>query len=772
MAGALAQHAEATMDRIGPERQTIVREIFRNLVTAQGTRAVAEREELLSAFPQRKDAEEVLRELIDARLLTSYEVEGREGEPSRHRVEVVHESLLKAWPRLVRWQAQDEEGAVLRDQLKQAAHLWEEKGRTQRPPVDGDGVPGVRAVAGAVRGGLTALEEDFAKAMAERAARQRRRRLAVAGAVVAASLAVAGVTGVLWARARAAALRAEASKLVALGRAELDRYPTAAVAYGRKSLEVADTAEGRRFVVDALWRSPTARILPLGKEVVWRADFSPDGRWLAAFPFSGRLLLFGDDGGAPRIVQGQPPTGSGRASASRPRVRPFSPSHWKRLRVHMYSVPDGREIRRFEPEPPGGYGAIPRPKPGSSNILQCGRRCRRASSSSGRLLSLRPAPASLSGSGRTTGVHPRSSDRCATRRGLIGVDPQGSRFLLRRGSRLVVRPLVGGADDTLEKPVVALGEDVPIGLHGFDPQGDKVWCRDKHGRPAAGVVDRRRRFAGAAGLLDAEPGTGLFPRRDPTGSRVAWGSSAEKAVWLWDLAGPPDAAPDRPAPPGRRHHEAGPLQSQRGLARRREPRHADVLAARPPTDTRSHWPRESGHAPRLHPRLAEPPLVRSGQRPPLAAPRAVGRDAEDRLRLPGPVLRRRPFSGRGAARARRNTRRLAGPTVGGRGPLAPRRRAAPPVGARLGRIRRAGGRRDRVLGQQSPMGSGSSTSRPGPTARSPWSRRARPARASTGASTALPSLPKGVSSREAWAGCDGSTPTPEPPTGSGVCPRK
>ena len=42
---------------------------------------------------------------------------------------MVHESLLKAWPRLVRWQAQDEEGAVLRDQLKQAAHLWEEKGR-------------------------------------------------------------------------------------------------------------------------------------------------------------------------------------------------------------------------------------------------------------------------------------------------------------------------------------------------------------------------------------------------------------------------------------------------------------------------------------------------------------------------------------------------------------------------------------------------------------------------------------------------------------------
>ena len=57
MAGALAQHAEATMSRIGPERQSIVREIFRNLVTAQGTRAVVDRDELLSAFPEREAAE-------------------------------------------------------------------------------------------------------------------------------------------------------------------------------------------------------------------------------------------------------------------------------------------------------------------------------------------------------------------------------------------------------------------------------------------------------------------------------------------------------------------------------------------------------------------------------------------------------------------------------------------------------------------------------------------------------------------------------------------
>jgi hypothetical protein len=81
VAWALAQHAEATLERIGEARQTLVREVFRNLVTAQGTRASCEREELLSAFPDRAAAETALEELIDARLLTSYEATDPAGGP-------------------------------------------------------------------------------------------------------------------------------------------------------------------------------------------------------------------------------------------------------------------------------------------------------------------------------------------------------------------------------------------------------------------------------------------------------------------------------------------------------------------------------------------------------------------------------------------------------------------------------------------------------------------------------------------------------------------
>ena len=61
---------------VGPERERLVREIFRNLVTAEGTRAAAEREELLSVFAapgSGRERRERPGRLVDARLLTEYE---------------------------------------------------------------------------------------------------------------------------------------------------------------------------------------------------------------------------------------------------------------------------------------------------------------------------------------------------------------------------------------------------------------------------------------------------------------------------------------------------------------------------------------------------------------------------------------------------------------------------------------------------------------------------------------------------------------------------
>ena len=345
VAGALAQHAEAVMDRIGLG-QEVVREIFRNLVTAQGTRAVVDRDELLSAFPQKGVAEEVLRELIDARLVTSYEVEGREGEGNHHRVEVVHESLLKAWPRLVWWQTQDEEGAVLRDQLKQAAHLWDEKGRTDDLLWTGAAYQEFALWRGRYPGALTALEEEFARSMT---GRERRRRRLVRLAVTAAFLlitAIAIVIGILGYQAvrardqtRAEAARREAAQLLSLGRLRLADHPNAALAYAIASLERSDNDPARRFAVEALWQGPPALFLTDIPALPINLQWSPDGQWLGAGGPAGLTVLRRETGEGRRLSSNSETT-VGFTSDSGWLVT--NPTVDEREVLHVWAIPDGR----------------------------------------------------------------------------------------------------------------------------------------------------------------------------------------------------------------------------------------------------------------------------------------------------------------------------------------------------------------------------------------------------------------------------------------------
>lgn len=306
VAGALAQHAEATLEAVSAARHDLVREIFRNLVTADGTRAVVDRGELLSVFPDREAAEAVLGALVDARLLTSYEVEGGPGHPPHHRVEIAHESLLSAWPRLVRWQAQDQEGALLRDQLRQAARLWDEKGRT--PDLLWSGRPFREFALWRERHAepLSEAEAAFAAAMIARDRRTRRVRWAAMLALVTALAAVTVAIAVSRQQALAGALQAAASRLAALGRLELDRYPTAAVAYALESLETADTQEARLLALEALWRGPAALILPVPAGAACsRVAFSLEGDRLACAGFPDKVVIWNERGEA-RVIAGLP----------------------------------------------------------------------------------------------------------------------------------------------------------------------------------------------------------------------------------------------------------------------------------------------------------------------------------------------------------------------------------------------------------------------------------------------------------------------------------
>ncbi len=365
--GALARHAEATMASIGGERLPVVREIFRNLVTAEGTRAVRDWDELLSIFSDSRSEspEEVLRELINARLLTSYEVREGDEEPTR-RVEIIHESLLANWPRLVGWQTQDADSVRLRDELRQAARTWDEHDRTDDLLWSGSTYREFAVWRERYPGGLTEIEGDFSSAMTSHAKRSKRRRLIAVASVLVIAAVVTAVTTVLWRRSVLQERRAEAQKLIALGHVRLEDYPTAALANATRSLELADSKEARILAMEALWEGPTTFIVNETPSLF--ASFSRGGDWLVqSHDFMSSLAVISRDG-VQKVMDHPSETGTARVRASFSGAEDIFPSMgWdssERGRIALWSASEGRllatatQIDEFEFGSWGGFAVI------------------------------------------------------------------------------------------------------------------------------------------------------------------------------------------------------------------------------------------------------------------------------------------------------------------------------------------------------------------------------------------------------------------------------
>ncbi len=307
---ALAQHAERTLQSIGPERQSTVREIFRNLTTSQGTRASLGKDELLSIFPDREMVGVVLARLIDARLLIS----------SESGIEIAHESLLAAWPRLTQWQAQDAEGTVLRDQLRQAARAWQERGRREDLLWTGTSYRELGLWRERYGSRLTASEEEFAAAAANLAGRRLKRlrdideaRIAIHDRIAGRSDDGAVAPRPLWPRAvpwtmgalglvvglAGLALRGPGpsteTRELAVSRFEIvlpADAPLVPGAYPARSLALSHDGTQIVYVTDDAFPGTRLRLRRLdeieirslpGTEDGRGPFFSPDGEWLAYF---------------------------------------------------------------------------------------------------------------------------------------------------------------------------------------------------------------------------------------------------------------------------------------------------------------------------------------------------------------------------------------------------------------------------------------------------------------------------------------------------------
>ena len=149
--GAVAQTAEAVYGSVDPSLQHLVRELMLRLVSAgsagEPSRIRAARSRVIVEPAQ----ERLVDDLVAARLLTSEE----------GAIEITHESLARAWPRLRDWLADDVEGQRILHHVTIAADAWEARGRPDSELYRGPRLQQALEWRDQVQVELTGLENEF-----------------------------------------------------------------------------------------------------------------------------------------------------------------------------------------------------------------------------------------------------------------------------------------------------------------------------------------------------------------------------------------------------------------------------------------------------------------------------------------------------------------------------------------------------------------------------------------------------------------------------------
>ena len=149
--GAVAQSAEQLYLELDDDGRTLLRDLMLRLVAHGGdgepTRVRLPRR--LAAGDQGRDG--LLERLIESRLVT-----GDDGV-----VEIAHEALARAWPRLREWLDDDVEGQRIRGHLAATADGWEQSGRPDSELYRGARLERAREWRDRAQPALTAAEHDF-----------------------------------------------------------------------------------------------------------------------------------------------------------------------------------------------------------------------------------------------------------------------------------------------------------------------------------------------------------------------------------------------------------------------------------------------------------------------------------------------------------------------------------------------------------------------------------------------------------------------------------
>jgi WD40 repeat protein len=390
--GAIARRAEAEYGRLGDEEKRLARRIFLRLVApgegTEDTRRRAALAELLPTEGEAMDIKTVVWELAGARLLTT----GRD-ERGKEIVNVVHEALIRGWPRLREWIEEDRAGLRTHRRLTETANEWEENNHDESYLHRGTRLAEAEEWAKAHADDMNPLEREFLEAsvalrnreaqdaerrrqreleQTRRLAEERRKRvLWLSGALV---LTVIAAIAAVWFGGQAArnAITARRERSVALARQlaaqavsslEVNRDAELSLLLATEGAQRVHTASEKQRVYSAgknqaLEIDNALRLtLQVAPQVILRHDgavdaavFSPDGQRLATASDDGTARIWDTKSGMELAVLHH--EGKVKAVAFSPDGAYLATASWGNDTARLWDVESGTEqaVLRHEDE--------------------------------------------------------------------------------------------------------------------------------------------------------------------------------------------------------------------------------------------------------------------------------------------------------------------------------------------------------------------------------------------------------------------------------------
>ncbi|MET8455143.1 nSTAND1 domain-containing NTPase [Streptomyces parvulus] len=298
--GAVAGTAERAWSGLDPAARTAARLLLLRLVRlgedTQATRRRSTRRRLAQEARDPGKTEESLEALVRARLVTL----------DAETVEITHEALLHAWPRLRDWIDEDRTGNLLRQRLEEDGRAWEESDRDTALLYRGSRLEQARGWADSAGGTfLTRSAVDFLAA----AGRLRRRtvviRRAAVSALVVLALVAVGSAVIAWQQRNDAVFE----QVVAEADRVEDTDPSLSAQLDLAAHRLRPDDENVRNRLISIVNAPLATPLLGHTGAVYLTSFSPDGRTLATASYDRSVRLWDVSDPARPEPLGKPLTG-------------------------------------------------------------------------------------------------------------------------------------------------------------------------------------------------------------------------------------------------------------------------------------------------------------------------------------------------------------------------------------------------------------------------------------------------------------------------------